>query len=89
MKNMVEKLSFVLTKISESFAKNTALNIISSSFMMILPVVLVGSISALLKGIDFGGYQTWLTGSGIQFYNILDTIYQFTVDILLYILYFV
>lgn len=88
MKNMVEKLSFVLTKISESFAKNTALNIISSSFMMILPVVLVGSISALLKGIDFGGYQTWLTGSGIQFYNILDTIYQFTVGyIALYIVF--
>ena len=55
-----EKVKQILTKVSESFAQSVTLNIISSSFMMILPVIIIGSIAALLKGIDIGGYQKWL-----------------------------
>ncbi|WP_455678101.1 hypothetical protein [Sharpea azabuensis] len=46
-----EKVKQILTKVSESFAQSVTLNIISSSFMMILPVIIIGSIAALLKGI--------------------------------------
>lgn len=73
-----EKVKQILTKVSESFAQSVTLNIISSSFMMILPVIIIGSIAALLKGIDIGGYQKWLMSSGIAFYKALATIYQFT-----------
>lgn len=78
MKNFTEKVTEILTKVSEVFAKSVVLNIISSSFMMILPVIIIGSFAALLKGIDVGGYQQWLMGSGLVFFNTLDTIYQFT-----------
>ncbi len=82
MKKFNEKVTEILTKISESFAQSVTLNIISSSFMMILPVIIIGSFAALLKGIDIGGYQKWLMGPGISFYKALATIYQFTTGLM-------
>lgn len=77
-----EKVKQILTRVSELFAQSVTLNIISSSFMMILPIIIIGSFAALLKGIDVAGYQKWLMGSGITFYKALNTIYQFTTGFL-------
>lgn len=82
MKKIKTSFIEILTKVSEKFARSVPLNIISSSFMMIMPIIMIGSISALFNGINIGGYQDWLSSSGIQFYTLLNTVYQFTVGFL-------
>lgn len=77
MKGFASVLQDKLSKVSEAFGRNIVLNIISSSFMMIMSITIVGSFAALFKGLDIGGYQAFLQSSGL--YGLLDTIYTFTV----------
>lgn len=86
MRKISEKFIEILNKVSTFFAKNVALNIISSAFMTIIPIIMIGSFVALFKGVDILGYQEWLQGPGIKLYQLLDTVYLFTVGfIALYI----
>lgn len=80
MKKIYIRFEETLTKVSMLFAQSTILNIISRAFTMLLPIIMVGSITSLIRGIDFGGYQAFITTSGIS--SVLGTIYQFTVGLL-------
>ncbi|MCI8401378.1 MAG: PTS sugar transporter subunit IIC [Lachnospiraceae bacterium] len=86
MKELFAKVEKSLTKFSDIFAKSIVLNIISSAFMMIMPITIVGSIASLIRGIDMGGYQAWLQSSGL--YNLVGAVYQFSIGLLaLYIVF--
>lgn len=80
MKNFAKKMEDFLLKISNTFARSVTLSIISSAFMMIMPFTIVGSFASLFKGIDIGGYQSWLQSTPL--YNTLGAVYQFTVGLL-------
>lgn len=76
MNNFMAKFEAVLRKISDKFAQSKILGVISGAFAMIMPITIVGSIASLAKGIDFGGYQTWLQSTPL--YNVLGTVFTFT-----------
>lgn len=78
--NFTNKVEEVLTNFSNRFSQNIVLNIISSAFMMFMPITIVGSMASLLKGIDFGGYQAFIQSNSL--YNLFGTVYQFTVGFL-------
>lgn len=82
----MKKLEAWLTKVSNVFAQSVFLNIVSASFMMIMPITIIGSFASLFKGMDVGGYQAWIKANGL--YNLLGAVYQFSVGLLgLYIVF--
>ena len=76
----MSKFTDKLVEVSAKFANIKLLQTIQRAFMMMLPVTMVGSFASLFKGIDVGGYQAFLTSTGL--YNALGTVYTFTVGIL-------
>lgn len=86
MKNFTAGFEEKLMKVSSVFAQSVFLSIISSAFMMIMPITIVGSISSLLRGVDVGGYQAWIASNGL--YNLFGIVYQFSIGLLaLYIVF--
>ena len=76
MNKLFEKIEGPLMNLAQKFASNKPLSVISSAFMMLLPITMIGGFTALFRGLDFGGYQAFLASSGL--YDRLGTIYQFT-----------
>lgn len=76
----MKKFTDMLVNISAQFANNRILQTIQQAFMMMLPITMVGSFASLFKGINIGGYQSFLQTTGI--YSVLGAIYQFSVGLL-------
>ena len=76
----MQKFIDKLLVISSKFAQLKFLNIIQGSFMMIMPVTIVGSLVALLRGLPIDAWQAFLASSGL--YTTLSTLYTFTVGFL-------
>ena len=76
MNKLFEKIEEPLTNMAAKFASSKILGTISSAFMMLLPITMIGGFVALFRGLDIGGYQAFLASSGL--YDKLGTIYQFT-----------
>ena len=72
----MEKLEGPLTNLASKFAQNSFIQIISGSFMMTLPITMVGGFVALFRGLEIAPYQAFLASTGL--YDKLGTIYQFT-----------
>ena len=84
MKNFTDKL----IEISAKFANIKFLQTIQRSFMMMMPITMIGSFASLFKGIDIGGYQAFLQSTGL--FNVLGTVYQFSIGLLaLYVVFLV
>ena len=73
----MEKFLEKLIGISSKFAQNKILNIIQMSFMMLMPITMLGGFAALFNGIGIDAYQTFITGTGIK--AVLSVIYQWTI----------
>ena len=73
----MEKFLDKLIAISSKFAQNRVLNVIQGSFMLLMPITMLGGFAALFKGIGIGAYQNFITSAGIA--DILGTIYQWTI----------
>ena len=76
MNKIFEKIEEPLMNMAAKFAASKVLGTISSAFMMLLSITMIGGFVALFRGINIGGYQTFLLNSGL--YDKLGTIYQFT-----------
>lgn len=79
MNSILDRMGNTLQKVSESFAKNITLNIISSGFLMLLPITLVGCFCSLFRGFPIDAYQKWLQSTPID--NLLGAAYQFTMGL--------
>lgn len=66
--------------IMEKFSSNQTLKIMMSSFMMLFPVTMIGSIASLFSGLPIEGWQNFLATSGFCYYLTLPT--KFTTEIL-------
>ncbi len=73
----MEKFMDKLITISSEFAQNKILNIIQSSFMMLMPVTMLGGFAALFNGLGIDAYQAFIASTGIK--SILSVIYQWTI----------
>lgn len=73
----MEKFLDKLIAISSKFAQNRVLNVIQGSFMLLMPITMLGGFAALFKGIGIDAYQNFITSVGIA--DILGTIYQWTI----------
>lgn len=76
----MQKFTDTLVNISTKMANNRVLQTIQQAFMMMLPITMVGSFASLFKGIDIGGYQSFLQSSGL--YSVLGAVYQFSIGLL-------
>lgn len=76
----MQKFLDKLVDISAKLAQSRILQTIQRAFMKLMPITMIGGFASLFKGIDFGGYQTWLQATPL--YGILGTVYQFTVGLL-------
>ena len=73
----MEKFLDKLIAISSKFAQNKVLNVIQSSFMLLMPVTMLGGFAALFNGLGIDAYQAFITSTGIK--SILSVIYQWTI----------
>jgi PTS system cellobiose-specific IIC component len=73
----MEKFLDKLIAISSKFGQNRVLNVIQGSFMLLMPITMLGGFAALFKGIGIDAYQNFTTSVGIA--DILGTIYQWTI----------
>lgn len=84
----MQKFTDALVNFSAKMANNRVLQTIQQSFMMMLPITMIGSFASLFKGFSFGGYQNFLQSTGL--YGVLGAIYQFSVGLLaLYVVFLV
>lgn len=80
MSNIMEKFQTKLAKAGDKVSNIVWLQIIQSAFVMLLPIIMVGSFSALFAGVDFGGYQDFITTTGIK--DAFTILTQFTTNFL-------
>ncbi len=73
----MEKFLEKLVELSSKFAQNKALSVVQGSFMLLMPVTMLGGFSALFNGIGIDAYQAFIAGSGIK--DVLSVIYQWTI----------
>ena len=73
----MEKFLDKLIAISSKFAQNKVLNVIQSSFMLLMPVTMLGGFAALFNGLGIDAYQAFITSTGIK--SILSVIYQWPI----------
>ncbi len=73
----MEKFLDKLVILSSKFAQNKVLNVIQSSFMLLMPVTMLGGFAALFNGLGIDAYQAFITSTGIK--GILSVIYQWTI----------
>ena len=76
----MDQLTEKLTVISGKIAQNRVIQIISHSFMMLLPITMLGSFAALFKGIGIEAYQNFIASIGAV--PVLNAIYQWTTGML-------
>lgn len=79
-KQNMQKVLDALVNVSSKLAQSRILQTIQRAFMKLMPLTMIGGFASLFKGLEIGGYQTWLQSTPL--YNALGTIYQFTVGLL-------
>lgn len=79
-KQNMQKVLDALVSVSSKLAQSRILQTIQRAFMKLMPLTMIGGFASLFKGLEIGGYQTWLQSTPL--YNALGTIYQFTVGLL-------
>ncbi len=73
----MDKFMDKLIAVSSKFAQNKVLNVIQSSFMLLMPITMLGGFAALFNGLGIEAYQAFITSVGIK--SILSVIYQWTI----------
>ena len=73
----MDKFLDKLIAISAKFAQNKVLNVIQGSFMLLMPITMLGGFAALFNGIGIDAYQAFIASVGIK--DILSVIYQWTI----------
>lgn len=71
MDKLVHVLEKYLLPISEKISNNKSLQAVSSGFMSLLPVTIVGSVSYLIANFPINAFASWLITSGIQRYVLI------------------
>lgn len=80
MQKFMDKMEAILTPLATKVGGNRLLKVISTSFNMIMPIIIIGAIFSLLATMQIGAYQTFLTNTGIG--PILSLVGKFTTDML-------
>lgn len=80
----LEKLNDVMSKVQT----NKYLQALSSGMMLLLPIMFIGSMSALLRQVNIGGYQDFIKAVGIE--SALAGVYTVTMNFMaLYVVFLI
>jgi len=80
MGSNTEKINLLLTKYTEKLSENLYLKCISSSFSLLLPLTIFGSLFTLLNNFPIVVINKWIENNNLDYYLSLPTI--FTIDII-------
>ncbi len=80
MDKWMSKLESALMPVASKVSSNRLLKVVSSSFNLILPIIIIGAIFSLLNTMNIGGYQAFLASSGLNVFLALPG--KFTTDLI-------
>ncbi len=80
MQKIMDKMESVLSPLAIKIGGNKILKAIATSFNLVMPLIILGAIFTLLSTLSIGGYQDFLTSTGIG--NLLSLVGTFTTDML-------
>lgn len=72
---MSMKFEQTMNRFSDWMSANKVLRSVSAAFMMILPIIILGSIFTLLVGLNLPAYQTFITSTSLRDYFALVPAY--------------
>ena len=79
MEKITDWLNKYIEPIAYKLSRNKFVNIVSNTFISILPITLIGSFASLLKGMKIPAWQALIGGTWLQ--TALGLIVQFTISV--------
>lgn len=70
----------IIGPVAYKISRNVYINTVSSCFVTILPIIMIGSFASMFAGMNIGAYQRFITETGIK--DLLNLVLQFTTNLL-------